>query len=104
MPTLFGTGRGYYVRTEGEFDEAIKAALAETEYFTLIEAGTRQIGYVTRTCSLGRADVGEDLKTGDKSPYYEPVRSYSAAIFSRKNPVQKGTCSSDSPCNTTAPS
>lgn len=38
MPTLFGTGRGYYVRTEGEFDEAIKTTLAETEHFTLIEA------------------------------------------------------------------
>ena len=38
MPTLLGTGRGSYVRTEGEFDEALKAALAETEHFTLIEA------------------------------------------------------------------
>ena len=38
MPTLFGTGRGFHVRTEGEFDEAIKAALAETRHFTLIEA------------------------------------------------------------------
>ncbi len=38
IPTLFGTGRGFHVRTEGEFDEAIKAALAETRHFTLIEA------------------------------------------------------------------
>ena len=43
MPTLFGTGRGYHVRTEGEFDEAIKAALAETQYFTLIEAELDQL-------------------------------------------------------------
>ena len=38
MPSLFGTGRGFHVRTEGEFDEAMKAALAETRHFTLIEA------------------------------------------------------------------
>ena len=38
MPSLLGTGRGFHVRTEGEFDEAIKAALAETRHFTLIEA------------------------------------------------------------------
>ena len=38
MPSLFGTGRGFHVRTEDEFDEAIKAALAETRHFTLIEA------------------------------------------------------------------
>ncbi len=38
IPSLFGTGRGFHVRTEGEFDNAIKAALAETRHFTLIEA------------------------------------------------------------------
>lgn len=38
IPSLFGTGRGFHVQTEGEFDEAIKAALAETRHFTLIEA------------------------------------------------------------------
>ena len=38
MPTLFSTGRGFHVRTEGEFDEAIKTALDETEHFTVIEA------------------------------------------------------------------
>ncbi len=37
MPALFGAGRGFHVRTEGEFDEAIKTALAETQHFTLIE-------------------------------------------------------------------
>ena len=38
MPTLFGAGRGFHVRTEGEFEEAIKTAIAETQHFTLIEA------------------------------------------------------------------
>ena len=38
MPALFSTGRGFHVRTEGEFDEAIKTALDETEHFILIEA------------------------------------------------------------------
>ncbi len=38
MPSLFGAGRGFHVRTEGEFDEAIKEALAETRHFSLIEA------------------------------------------------------------------
>ena len=38
MPSLFGTGSGFHVRTEDEFEEAIKAALAETRHFTLIEA------------------------------------------------------------------
>lgn len=37
IPALFGAGRGLHVRTEGEFDEAIKTALAETQHFTLIE-------------------------------------------------------------------
>lgn len=37
IPALFGAGRGFHVRTEGEFDEAIKTALAETQHFTLIE-------------------------------------------------------------------
>ena len=38
MPALFSTGRGIHVRTEGEFETAIKTALAETQHFTLIEA------------------------------------------------------------------
>ena len=38
MPALFSTGRGFHVRTEGEFDEAIKTALDETEHFIVIEA------------------------------------------------------------------
>ena len=38
MPSLFSAGRGFHVRTEGEFEEAMKTALAETQQFTLIEA------------------------------------------------------------------
>ncbi|MDE0089254.1 MAG: alpha-keto acid decarboxylase family protein, partial [Candidatus Poribacteria bacterium] len=38
MPSLFSSGRGFHVRTEGEFDEAMKTALSETQQFTLIEA------------------------------------------------------------------
>jgi len=38
MPSLFSSGRGFHVRTEGEFDEAMKTALTETQQFTLIEA------------------------------------------------------------------
>lgn len=38
MPSLFSSGRGFHVRTEGEFDEAMHAALSETQQFTLIEA------------------------------------------------------------------
>ncbi len=37
IPTLFSAGRGFHVRTEGEFDEAMKTALNETQHFTLIE-------------------------------------------------------------------
>ena len=37
LPEVFGAGRGYRVRTEGEFDDAFKAALAEKEHFVLIE-------------------------------------------------------------------
>ena len=38
VPELFGTGRAFAARTEGEFDTAMKAALAETQHFVLIEA------------------------------------------------------------------
>lgn len=37
LPTLFTAGHGFHVRTEGEFDEAMKAALDETEQFIIIE-------------------------------------------------------------------
>jgi indolepyruvate decarboxylase len=38
MPELFGTGSAFSVRTEGEFDAAMKTALTETQHFVLIEA------------------------------------------------------------------
>ena len=37
VPELLGKGRAFAARTEGEFDTAMKAALAETEHFVLIE-------------------------------------------------------------------
>ena len=37
LPELLGTGRGIVVRTEGEFDSAMKIALAETQHYVLIE-------------------------------------------------------------------
>ena len=51
IPTLFGTGRGFYVRTEGEFDVAIREALAETQHFTLIEA---ELGKLDTSPALAR--------------------------------------------------
>lgn len=43
MPSLFSSGRGFHVRTEGEFEEAMKTALAETQQFTLIEADLEKL-------------------------------------------------------------
>jgi len=38
VPELLGAGRAFAVRTEGEFDTAMKAALADTQHFVMIEA------------------------------------------------------------------
>ena len=38
VPELLGAGHAFAVRTEGEFDTAMKAALAETQHFVMIEA------------------------------------------------------------------
>lgn len=38
LPEMLGAGRAFAVRTEGEFDSAMKAALAETQQFVMIEA------------------------------------------------------------------
>lgn len=38
VPKLLGTGHAVAVRTEGEFDSAIKAALTDTQHFVMIEA------------------------------------------------------------------
>ena len=49
VPELFGTGRAFAVRTEGEFDTAMNAALSETQHFVLIEA------------ALGKSDMSPAL-------------------------------------------
>jgi indolepyruvate decarboxylase len=36
LPEVFGGGRGYLVRTEGDFDRALSAALADTDNLSLI--------------------------------------------------------------------
>ncbi len=59
MPSLFGTGRGFHVRTEGEFDEAIKAALAETRHFTLIEAELEKLDTSPALARLAERMSGE---------------------------------------------
>ena len=38
LPEMLGAGRAFAVRTEGEFDSAMKAALAKTQHFVMIEA------------------------------------------------------------------
>lgn len=38
VPELLGAGRAFAVRTEGEFDTAMKAALADKQHFVMIEA------------------------------------------------------------------
>jgi indolepyruvate decarboxylase len=36
LPEVFGSGRGFEVRTEGELDEALKAAVANRSSFSLL--------------------------------------------------------------------
>ena len=38
LPKMLGAGHAFAARTEGEFDSAMKAALAETQQFVIIEA------------------------------------------------------------------
>ena len=59
MPSLLGTGRGFHVRTEGEFDEAMKAALAETRHFTLIEAELEKLDTSPALARLAERMSGE---------------------------------------------
>ena len=59
MPSLFGTGRGFHVRTEGEFDEAMKAALAERRHFTLIEAELEKLDTSPALARLAERMSGE---------------------------------------------
>lgn len=51
LPTLFTAGHGFHVRTEGEFDEAMKAALDETEQFIIIEV---ELDKLDRSPALAR--------------------------------------------------
>src|SRR5262249_44552498 len=37
LPEVYGGRRGYEVRTEGEFDQALKAAWADTQNVSLIQ-------------------------------------------------------------------
>jgi indolepyruvate decarboxylase len=37
LPEVYGGGRGYLVGTEGEFDEALTEALADTKNLSLIQ-------------------------------------------------------------------
>ena len=59
IPALFSTGRGFHVRTEGEFDEAIKAALDETEHFTVIEAELEKLDTSPALARLAERMSGE---------------------------------------------
>ena len=59
MPALFSTGRGFHVRTEGEFDEAFKSALAETQHFTLIEAELEKLDTSPALARLAERMSGE---------------------------------------------
>ena len=59
MPALFSTGRGFHVRTEGEFDTAIKEALTETEHFTLIEAELEKLDTSPALARLAERMSGE---------------------------------------------
>ncbi len=51
LPELLGVGRGFRVRTEGEFDVAFKAALGELEQFVIIEV---ELGKLDRSPGLSR--------------------------------------------------
>ena len=59
IPALFSTGRGFHVRTEGEFDEAIRTALDETQHFTLIEAELDKLDTSPALARLAERMAGE---------------------------------------------
>ena len=56
---------GFHVRTEGEFEEAIKTAIAETQHFTLIEAELDKLDTSPALASVGRTDVWNRLKMSE---------------------------------------
>jgi len=51
LPEIFGGGKGYDVRTEGEFDAALRAALADRTGMSLIQA---HLGINDHSSALGR--------------------------------------------------
>jgi indolepyruvate decarboxylase len=56
LPEILGRGTGYEVRTEGEFDAALKKAWADTSGFSLIQA------HLSKTdCSLALERLAEKL-------------------------------------------
>ena len=59
MPSLFGAGRGFHVRTEDEFGKAITEAIAETRHFTLIEAELEKLDTSPALARLAERMSGE---------------------------------------------
>jgi len=55
LPLVLGGGTGYEVRTEGEFDEALNKALADTSGISLIRV---HIGKDDRSLTLQRIGQG----------------------------------------------
>lgn len=55
LPQLLGGGTGYEVRTEGEFDDAINAALSDTSGMSIIRA---HIALDDHSITLGRIGAG----------------------------------------------
>ena len=55
LPQVLGGGTGYDVRTEGEFDDAIRAALADTSGMSVIRA---HIALDDHSVTLGRIGAG----------------------------------------------
>ncbi len=60
LPELLGTGRGIVVRTEGEFDSAMKIALEETQHYVLIEVKLDKSD-MSRALSLLAEQVSKQL-------------------------------------------
>ncbi len=58
LPELIGGGRGYEVRTEGEFDEALNTAWADTSQMSII-----QVHLAKDDCSHALERLAEKLKT-----------------------------------------
>lgn len=66
MPELLGAGSAFAVRTEGEFDTAMKAALTETQHFVLIEAKLDKSDMSPALSQLA-ASVSKKFESGDNT-------------------------------------